>query len=322
MTFARIAGTGSYLPGSPVSNDELIRTYGIASSDSWIVDRTGIERRHIAPPGTLTSDLAVAAALQAIQAAGKISGDIDLIIVATTTPEVVFPSVAAIVQDKLGIRNNCPAFDVQAVCSGFSHGLVIAEKFIKTGDSRCALVIGAEIFSGLLDWSDRRTCVLFGDGAGAIVLEASDTPGVIASALHADGSQRDILSVPGQMAGGKLVGDPFLRMDGQAVYKCAVNSIASVAEEVLLKAGMEADALDLFIPHQANNRIIQSVGKKLGLPEHKCVSTVADHGNTSAASIPLALDRVVRDGRLCAGMTALLVGVGGGFTWGASLVRM
>jgi 3-oxoacyl-[acyl-carrier-protein] synthase III len=322
MIYARISGTGSYLPGTAVSNDELIREKNLASSHEWIVERTGIERRHIAPSGTKTSDLALIAARNALEASGRGVDEVDLIVVATTTPDGVFPSVAAIVQDKLGIRNRCPAFDVQAVCSGFSHALVVAEKFIKTGDARCALVIGAEVFSGLLDWTDRGTCVLFGDGAGAVILEASDEPGILASALHADGSQRGILSVPGGLYGGQAVGDPFLRMDGRAVFKVAVNAVVDIAGEVLQKAGKTVDDLDIFIPHQANIRIIQMAAQKLSLPESKCISTVADHGNTSAASIPLALDSAVRSGRVTEGMNVMLIGVGGGFTWGASLMRM
>ncbi len=239
MRFARIIGTGSFLPGDPVSNAELIRLKGLESSHDWIVERTGIHSRHIAEPGALTSDLAVEAALRALHAAGKQPDEIDLIIVASTTSEVIFPSIAAILQDKLGVTNNCPAFDVQAVCSGFSYALTVAEKFIRAGSSRCALVVGAEVFSNLLDWSDRGTCVLFGDGAGAVVLEASTSPGIIESVLHADGRQRHILHAPGRLASGGVIGDPFLRMDGQAVFKFAVNAIAGIAEEVMVKAGIE-----------------------------------------------------------------------------------
>lgn len=322
MGFARITGTGSFLPGSPVSNVDLIAKRGLESSHEWIVERTGIHSRHIADAGTLTSDLAVAAAARALSAAGKHPNDIDLIVVASTTSEVIFPSLAAIVQEKMGITNNCPAFDVQAVCSGFSYALTIAEKFVRAGGTKCALVIGAEVFSNLLDWTDRGTCVLFGDGAGAVVVEKADSPGIIESAIHADGRQRHILQAPARFSGGKIVGDPFLRMDGQAVFKVAVNAIASVAEEVLSNAGIEASELDCFIPHQANIRIIQSVAKRLGVPESKCVTTVSIHGNTSAASIPLALDHAMRAGDLTCGKVALLIGVGGGFTWGANLLRM
>ena len=316
MPYARIVGTGSFLPGPRVSNVQLIEDKRLDSSSEWIEQRTGILNRHLAAPGVSASDLAYEAAQRALDAAGKSANDVDLIVVATSTPDFVFPSVAALLQHKLGISNGCPAFDVQAVCSGFSYALTTAEKFIRAGDHCCALVVGAEVFSRLLDWSDRGTCVLFGDGAGAVVLEASDTPGIHASALHADGSQSGILSVPGQVAGGQVVGDAFLRMDGPAVFKVAVKALADVADEVIALAGFSPADIDWLIPHQANFRIIQATARKLGMRDDQCVATVADHGNTSAASIPLALDIAVRDGRIQRGQRVLLAGVGGGFTWG------
>lgn len=320
MIYARITGTGSYLPGDPVTNDDLVAR-GIETSDQWIVERTGIRCRHLAPAEQSASDLAREAALRAIDAAGIVPDDIDLIIVATSTPDCIFPSTAALLQSKLGIRNGSAAFDVQAVCSGFVYGLTVAEKFIRSGSHKRALVVGAEVFSRILDWTDRGTCVLFGDGAGAVVLEASDTPGVMASALHADGSHHPILCVPGNVASGQVVGDPFLRMDGQAVFKFAVKVLGDVAQEVLAQAGLDAGALDWLIPHQANVRIIQATAKRLGLPMDKVVTTVDRHGNTSAASIPLALDLAVRDGRIRAGQRLVVEGVGGGFTWGAVLLQ-
>jgi 3-oxoacyl-[acyl-carrier-protein] synthase III len=320
MTYSRITGTGSFLPGNPIDNAALIAARGLDSSDDWIVERTGIRTRHLAGEGVACSDLALEACRRALAAAGRGADDVDLIIVATSTPDFVFPSTAAILQDKLGVRNGAPAFDLQAVCSGFAYALAVADKFIRSGSHRCALVVGAEVFSRILDWSDRGTCVLFGDGAGAVVLEASDTPGILATALHADGRHQGILSVPGQVCGGQAIGDPFLRMDGQAVFKFAVRVLAEVAEEVLTAANMTAADLDWLIPHQANVRILQSTAKKLGLPAEKCVVTVARHGNTSAASIPLALDEMVRVGSIRPGQRLLLEGVGGGFTWGAALL--
>ena len=319
---SRITGTGSYLPGKPVTNPELIAAHNLESSDEWIVERTGIRARHLAPTGVAASDLAFEACKRALEAAGRPAGDVDLIIVATSTPDYVFPSTAALLQAKLGIGNGGVAFDLQAVCSGFVYALAVADKFIRSGSHKCALVIGAEVFSRILDWKDRGTCVLFGDGAGAVVLEASKTPGILATALHADGSHHGILSVPGQVCGGKVIGDPFLRMDGQAVFKFAVKVLADVAREVLVAASMTADQLDWLIPHQANVRILQSTAKKLHVPAEKCVVTVDHHGNTSAASIPLALDEVVRSGKVGAGDTVLLEGVGGGFTWGAALLKL
>ena len=319
--FSRITGTGSYLPGVAVSNDDLVAR-GIDTSDQWITERTGIHARHLAAADVSASDLALEASLRALDAAGRVPADVDLIIVATSTPDFVFPSTAALLQNKLGIKNGAAAFDVQAVCSGFIYGLSIAEKFIRSGSHRCALVVGAEVFSRILDWNDRGTCVLFGDGAGAVVLEASDQPGVLATALHADGSYSGILSVPGQVCGGKVIGLPFVQMDGQAVFKFAVKVLAEVAHEVLAQAGMTVAQLDWMIPHQANIRILHSTAKKLGLVAEKVIITVARHGNTSAASIPLALDEAVRGGRIKQGDTVLLEGVGGGFTWGATLLKL
>jgi 3-oxoacyl-[acyl-carrier-protein] synthase-3 len=322
MIHSRITGTGSYLPGDPVDNAALIALHGIDSTDDWIVGRTGIGSRHLAPAGTAASDLALVACRRALEAAGCAANDIDLIIVATSTPDFVFPSTATILQDKLGITNGGAAFDLQAVCSGFVYALAVADKFIRSGSHRRALVIGTEVFSRILDWKDRGTCVLFGDGAGALVLEASDTPGIHATALHADGRHRHILSVAGHLHGGQPFGDPFLRMDGQAVFKFAVKVLAEVAEEVLAAAGMTSTQVDWLVPHQANIRIMQATAKKLHLPAEKCIVTVDRHGNTSAASVPLALDEAVRSGKVGAGDTVLLEGVGGGFAWGAALATL
>ena len=320
MIYALIAGTGSYLPGQPVSNSDLVAR-GIDTSDEWVVERTGIRARHLAEAGTTASDLAHQASLRAIEAAGVAVDEIDLIIVATSTPDFIFPSTATLLQSKLGIRNSGAAFDVQAVCSGFAYALSIAEKFIRSGSHSKALVVGAEIFSRILDWSDRGTCVLFGDGAGAVILEASDKPGILASAIHADGSYNPILCVPGSVAGGAVTGDPFLRMDGQAVFKFAVKVLGEVAGEVLGQAGISAAEVNWLIPHQANIRIIQATAKRLGIPMEQVVTTVAEHGNTSAASIPLALCLAIRDGRVRRGDKIVLEGVGGGFTWGAVLLE-
>ncbi|MCX7178767.1 MAG: ketoacyl-ACP synthase III [Proteobacteria bacterium] len=320
MVFSRITGTGSYLPGSPVSNHDLVAR-GIETADDWIVERTGIRFRHLAPDHVTASDLALEASLSALAAAGKPADAVDLIILATSTPDFVFPSSAALLQQKLGIKNGAAAFDVQAVCSGFAYGLAIADKFIRSGSHRCALVVGAEVFSRILDWNDRATCVLFGDGAGAVVLEASPEPGILATALHADGSYSGILSVPGQISKGQVIGSPFLQMDGQAVFKFAVKILAEVAREVIQAAGTTVAQIDWLIPHQANIRILQATAKKLGIPLEKVVLTVERHGNTSAASIPLALDDAVRGGRIKQGDTLLLEGIGGGFTWGAALLR-
>ncbi|MDY0072188.1 MAG: beta-ketoacyl-ACP synthase III [Thauera sp.] len=319
MIYARIAGTGSYLPGAPVSNDDLVAR-GIETSDEWIVSRSGIRSRHLAAAGEGASELALHAAQRALEAAGCAADDIDLLIVATSTPDYIFPSTAALLQHKLGMRNGAPVFDVQAVCTGFVYALSVAEKFIRSGSHRRALVVGAEVFSHILDWKDRATCVLFGDGAGAVVLEASDQPGIRATALHADGSHHDILSVPGSVVGGQVMGDPFLRMDGQAVFKFAVKVLGEVAREVIDQAGVTADSVDWLIPHQANIRIIQATAKRVGLEMDKVITTLDHHGNTSAASIPLALDEAVRDGRIQRGQRLVIEGVGGGFTWGAALI--
>lgn len=319
MIYARIAGTGSHLPGAPVSNDDLVAK-GIDTSDEWITSRSGIRSRHLAAPDVGSSDLACIAAGRAIEAAGCEPDDIDLIIVATSTPDYIFPSTAAMLQSKLGIGNGCAAFDVQAVCSGFVYALSVAEKFIRSGSHKRALVVGAEVFSRILDWSDRSTCVLFGDGAGAVVLEAAEHPGIRTTALHADGSHHPILCVPGGVASGQVIGDPFLRMDGQAVFKFAVKVLGDVAKEVLEQAGAGADSVDWLIPHQANIRIIQATARRLGVSMEKVITTVDTHGNTSAASIPLALDVAVRDGRIRPGHRIIVEGVGGGFTWGAALI--
>jgi len=319
MIYSRITGTGSYLPGAPVSNDDLVAR-GVNTSNDWIVDRTGIHTRYLASAGTTSSELAFEASRRAIEAAGIDPQQVDLIILATSTPDYIFPSTAALLQRKLGVSNGAAAFDLQAVCSGFVYALTVAEKFIRSGSHRCALVVGAEMFSRILDWNDRNTCVLFGDGAGAVVLEASAAPGILSSAIHADGSYSGILSVPGQVSGGKVVGSPFVQMDGQAVFKFAVKGLSEVAREVLDAASMTPAQVDWLIPHQANIRIMQATAKKLAIPEKKVIVTVSRHGNTSAASIPLALDEAVRAGTIKRGDTLLLEGVGGGFTWGASLL--
>jgi 3-oxoacyl-[acyl-carrier-protein] synthase III len=319
---SRISGTGSYLPPDRVSNADLaarLAKDGIETSDEWIVERTGIRFRHFAAPDVAVSDLALIASRRALEAADCDPGDIDLIIVATSTPDMVFPSAASILQAKLGVAG-CAAFDVQAVCSGFVYALTVADALIKTGSASKALVVGAEVFSRILDFKDRTTCVLFGDGAGAVVLEASATPGILASELHADGRYVDILCVPGTVSGGKILGDPLLKMDGPAVFKLAVGVLESVARSVLEKAGRSDADIDWLIPHQANIRIMQSTAKKLKLAPGKLIATVDRHGNTSAASIPLALDESVREGKIKRGDTVMLEGVGGGFTWGAALL--
>ncbi len=321
--YSRITGTGSYLPPRRLSNADLaaeLAAKGVETSDEWIVERTGIHARHFAAPDVSSSDLGVEAAKRAIDAAGLQPSDIDLIIVATSTPDMVFPSAACILQNKLGIAG-CAAFDVQAVCSGFVYALTVADAMIKTGSASKALVIGAEVFSRILDFSDRTTCVRFGDGAGAVVLEASDTPGILASDLHADGKHVGILCVPGNVSGGKVMGDALLKMDGQAVFKLAVGVLESAARATLAKANMTDADIDWLIPHQANIRIMQSTAKKLKLPLEKLIVTVDQHGNTSAASIPLALDASVRSGKIKKGDTLMLEGVGGGFTWGAVLLN-
>lgn len=318
--YSRIIGTGSYLPGDPVTNHDLVAR-GIETSDEWIVDRTGISARHYAPEGVFSSDLALEASKRALEAANCAVVDIDLIVVATSTPDMVFPSTATLLQNKLGMKNGAPALDVQAVCSGFVYALTLADKFIRSGSNKRVLVVGAEVFSRVVDWNDRTTCVLFGDGAGAVVLEASAEPGILASALHADGSYNNILNAPGQVASGQVCGSPFVKMDGQAVFKFAVKVLSEVAGEALEAAGVTQDQIDWLVPHQANIRIIQSTARKLGLDMEKVILTVAQHGNTSGASIPLALDVGVRSGRIKRGQNVMLEGVGGGFTWGAVLLR-
>jgi 3-oxoacyl-[acyl-carrier-protein] synthase III len=318
MKYSRIVGTGSYLPPRIVTNHELATR--VDTSDEWIVSRTGIRQRHIADERQTSSDLALEAARAALAAAGATAGDLDLIIVATSTPDYVFPSTACLLQAKLGVRG-CAAFDVQAVCSGFVYALAVADSFVRSGQSRNALVIGAEVFSRILDWNDRATCVLFGDGAGAVVLRADERPGVHASVLHADGSHAGILAVPGNVCGGKITGSPFVTMDGPAVFKFAVRVLDDVARETVARCGMQLADIDWLIPHQANVRILDATAKRLGLPAEKLVVTVDRHGNTSAASVPLALDLALRDGRIERGHKVMLQGVGGGFTWGASLVE-
>jgi 3-oxoacyl-[acyl-carrier-protein] synthase-3 len=321
--YSRITGTGSYLPPRRLTNADLVAELaatGVESSDDWIVERTGIRARHFAEDGMFSSDLAVVAAKSALDAAGITAQDVDLIIVATSTPDMVFPSTACIVQNKLGCAGGA-AFDLQAVCCGFVYALSVADSMIKTGAAKKALVIGAEVFSRILDFTDRTTCVLFGDGAGAVVLEASDTPGILASDLHADGKHVGILCVPGHVSGGKVMGDPLLKMDGQAVFKLAVGVLEDAARAALAKAELTAADIDWLIPHQANIRIMQSTARKLKLPMERVVVTVDQHGNTSAASIPLALDTAVRAGQVKPGQTLLLEGVGGGFTWGAVVLK-
>ena len=321
--YSRITGTGSYLPQRRVTNADLaaeLGAQGVETSDNWIVERTGIQARLCVDATQSCSDLGLVAAQRALEAAGVAAESIDLIIVATSTPDMIFPSAATIVQHKLGAAG-CPAFDVQAVCSGFVYALTVADAMIQTGAATKALVIGSEVFSRILDFTDRTTCVLFGDGAGAVVLEASETPGILATDLHADGKHLGLLCVPGTVAGGKILGDPLLKMDGQAVFKLAVGVLESTARAVLGKAGLQDTDIDWLIPHQANIRIMQSTAKKLKLPMDKVVVTVDQHGNTSAASIPLALDVAVRDGRVKKGDNLMLEGVGGGFTWGAVLLK-
>ncbi|HEX6138677.1 MAG TPA: beta-ketoacyl-ACP synthase III [Casimicrobiaceae bacterium] len=315
---SRIAGTGRYLPRRILTNDELARR--VATSDEWIRTRTGIRQRHIAADDEQTSDLALAASREALAAAALAPADVDLIVVATTTPDMVFPSTACILQDKLGVRGG-PAFDVQAVCSGFVYALTVADRMVVDGLARNALVVGAEIYSRILDWNDRGTCVLFGDGAGAVVLVPSREPGILSAHLHADGHYRNILCVPGQVSTGAVAGTPFVHMDGHSVFKFAVKVLAEVAHEALTANRKTTADIDWLIPHQANVRIMDATAKKLGLPHEKVVSTVDVHANTSAASIPLALDVAVRDGRIRAGQHLMLVGVGGGFTWGSVFLR-
>jgi 3-oxoacyl-[acyl-carrier-protein] synthase-3 len=316
--YSRIAGTGSYLPERVLTNRDLEKT--VDTTDEWIVARTGIRQRHIAADGQLASDLAAEAARGALAAAGIQSSDLGLIVLATTTPDMVFPSTACILQAKLG-ASRCPAFDVQAVCSGFVYALSVADLFVRAGHCRYALVVGAELYSRILDWNDRGTCVLFGDGAGAVVLAADDAPGILASRLHADGRYSGALAVPGQVDRGGVRGKPFVTMEGGVVFKFAVKVLEEVVGELLEAAGLRQSDIDWLIPHQANIRIIEGTARKLGLSMERVVVTVDRHANTSAASIPLALDEAVRDGRIRAGQHVLLEAVGGGFTWGACLVR-
>jgi 3-oxoacyl-[acyl-carrier-protein] synthase-3 len=318
LIHSRIIGTGSYLPAQVVTNYDLEKK--VDTSHDWIFSRTGIVERHVAAEGEMSSDLALHASKQALEAAGISANDIDLIIVATTTPDHIFPSTACVLQDKLGIKSAI-AFDIQAVCSGFIYALNTADLYIRGGQANNVLVVGTEVLSRILNWEDRTTCVLFGDGAGAVIVQRSETPGILGAKLHADGSQRCMLSAPGQISGGKVQGEPFIKMDGQGVFKFAVRSLSEVAEEVLSENKMQGTDIDWMIPHQANIRIIEATAKKLGLGMDKVVLTVANHGNTSAASIPLALDTAVRDGRIKPGQHLLMEAVGGGFTWGAALIR-
>ena len=325
-TFARVAGTGSYLPEQRLTNQDLVERLaknGLETSDEWISTRSGISARHFAAKDELTSDLAVKAAQAALASAGITSEDLDLIILSTSTPDHLggFPSTACVVQDKLGAHTACAAFDVQAVCAGFTYALATADAFIRTGSYKKVLVIGAETFSRILDFQDRTTCVLFGDGAGAVVLEASNEPGILATALHADGSQRNILCVPGRAGNGEVHGSPFMTMDGQAVFKLAVKVLEQVAHEVLEKANLKPEQIDWLVPHQANIRIMEGTARKMGMSMDKVIVTVHEHGNTSAASIPLALDAGVRSGQIQRGQYLLLEGVGGGFAWGAVALK-
>jgi 3-oxoacyl-[acyl-carrier-protein] synthase III len=318
MTYSRIIGTGSYLPERVVTNLELEQR--IETSDEWIYSRTGIQARHVAAEGELTSDLAVKAAQAAMAAAGVTADEVDLIVLATTTPDMVFPSTACIVQAKLGVSNGA-AFDIQAVCTGFIYALAIADKLVACGQHKCAIVIGAEVFSSILDWTDRRTCVLFGDGAGAVVLKQSDQAGILSSHLHSDGALNHILRVPGKISGGQIQGHPFVEMDGQSVFRVAVKSLAECAVEALEHNQLQAADVDWYVPHQANIRIINTLSEKVGVPRERVVVTLTRQGNTSAASVPLALDAAVRDGRVQPGQLVMLQGVGGGMTWGTVLLR-
>ncbi len=325
--FSKIVGTGSYLPPKRVTNEDLAQQLalaGIETSDEWILSRSGISARHYVEPGVPSSELAYQASLKALEMAGMQANDIDLIILATSTPDHLggFPSTACILQAKLGITNGAAAMDVNAVCSGFVYAMSIADSFIKTGAHKNVLIVGAEVFSRIIDFTDRTTCVLFGDGAGAVVMSAANTPGVLATKLHADGKYAGILCVPGNVAEGAIAGGAFLTMDGSAVFKLAVSVLDKVAHEVLEQANLQAAQVDWLVPHQANIRIMQGTAKKLGLPMEKMIVTVDQHGNTSAASIPLALDVAVRDGRIQPGQLVLVEGVGGGFTWGAALFRL
>lgn len=317
--YSKIIGTGSYLPAKMLTNFDLEKI--VETTHDWIVSRSGIFERHIAADDELTSDLALQASRRAIEAAGISADEIDLVIVATTSPDQIFPSTACILQDKLGIRSGGAAFDLQAVCGGFIYALNTADLYIRSGQAKTALVVGAEVMSRMLDWNDRTTCVLFGDGAGAVVLRASETPGVVASKLHADGRHRAMLKAEGSIRNGEVQGDPFIKMDGQAVFKFAVKVLSDVVEEVLEENNLSGADIDWLVPHQANIRIMEATARKLGLSMDKVVVAVHQHGNTSAASIPLALDAAVREGRIKAGQNILLEAVGGGFTWGAVLIK-
>jgi len=317
--YSKIIGTGSYLPEKTLTNYDLEKI--VDTSHDWIVSRSGIHERHIAADDETTSDLALQASLRAIEAAGIKADDIDLVVVATTSPDQIFPSTACILQDKLGIKNRGAAFDIQAVCGGFVYAINTADLYIRGGQAKTALVVGAEVLSRMLDWNDRTTCVLFGDGAGAVLLSASETPGIISSKLHADGSHRDMLKAEGNIRNGAVQGDPFIKMEGQAVFKFAVKVLSDVVEELLVENKLQGSDIDWLVPHQANIRIMEATAKKLGLGMENVIVTVATHGNTSAASIPLALDAAVRDGRIKAGQNIILEAVGGGFTWGAVLIK-
>ena len=322
--FSRLIGVGAALPARRVTNDDLVAdlaTRGIETSDEWIVTRTGIRQRWLAGPDDTTTSLGIRAAREAMKSAGVGPDDIDLIVCATSTADQIFPSTACLIQSELGVHQG-GAFDVQAVCSGFAYAVANADALIRAGVAQRALVIGAEVFSRILDWNDRSTCVLFGDGAGAIVLSAADTPGVLVSRLHADGRQSGILSTPGSVRCGAVTGHPFLRMDGQAVFKLAVKLLAELAQETLDAAGLKVDDLDWLVPHQANVRILSATASRLGLPLERVISTVGEHANTSAASVPLALAQAVQEGRLRPGQLIMLQGVGGGFTWASNLIRL
>jgi 3-oxoacyl-[acyl-carrier-protein] synthase-3 len=324
--YSRVAGTGSYLPELRLTNQDLVERLaknGLETSDEWITTRSGISARHFAAENELTSDLALKAAQAALSSSGITSSDLDLIILATSTPDHLggFPSTACVLQDKLGAHTACAAFDIQAVCAGFTYAMATADAFIRCGTYKKVLVVGAETFSRILDFQDRGTCVLFGDGAGAIVLEASSEAGILSTALHADGSQRDILCVPGRAGNGEVHGSPFMTMDGQAVFKLAVKVLEQVAHEALEKANLKPDQIDWLVPHQANIRIMEGTAKKMGMSMDKVIVTVHEHGNTSAASIPLALDSGVRSGQIKRGQYLLLEGVGGGFAWGAVALK-
>ena len=316
--YSRIVGTGSYLPEKVLTNRDLEAK--IDTTDEWIYTRTGIRQRHIAADGESTSDLALQASRKALAAAGITPADLDLIVVATTTPDMVFPSTACLLQAKLGARH-CPAFDVQAVCSGFIYGVSTADHFVRSGQYRHVLVVGAETYSRILDWTDRGTCVLFGDGAGAVVLRRDIAPGILSTRLHADGAYADMLAVPGTVCGGQVSGRPLLQMDGPGVFRFAVKVLDDIVDETLAASGMQKTDIDWLVPHQANIRIIQATARKLGMSMEKIVVTVDRHANTSAASIPLALDEAVRDGRIRAGQHVLMEAIGGGFTWGAVLAK-